>query len=82
MPNERRLGTIIILIEDKQSISRLNSIITKFSHLIIGRQGIPLHDREMSVVSLVLEGTTDEMGAFSGQLGMLRGLKVKSAFIK
>ncbi len=79
---EKRIGTTIILIETKESINRMNTLISNFSHLIIGRQGIPLHQREINIISLVLEGTTDDIGAFSGQLGRLRGVKVKTAVIK
>ncbi len=79
---EKRIGTTIILIETKESINRMNTLISNFSHLIIGRQGIPLHQRDLNIISLVLEGTTDDIGAFSGQLGRLRGIKVKTAVIK
>ena len=82
MLREKRIGTMIILIEYKDSINRLNSLISKFSNLIIGRQGIPLQERKMSVISLVMEGTVDEIGAFSGQIGRLRGIKIKTALIK
>ena len=82
MLTEKRLGTIIILIETKESISRMNLLITKFSDLIIGRQGIPLRERKMSIISLVLEGSVDEIGAFSGQIGRLRGIKIKTALLK
>ncbi len=82
MLREKRIGTMIILIESKDSINRLNSLISKFSNLIIGRQGIPLQERKMSVISLVMEGTVDEIGAFSGQIGRLRGIKIKTALIK
>jgi len=82
MTEERRLGTILLLIESKESISKMNVIITKFSHLIIGRQGISLRERDLNIISLVLEGNSDEIGAFSGQLGRLDGIKVKAAIMK
>ena len=82
MPAEKRIATTLILIETKESINRMNIIISDFSHLIIGRQGIPLRERQMSIISLVLEGTTDEIGAFAGQIGRLRGINVKTAMLK
>jgi len=82
MSEERRIGTIIIVLETKESVSRMNEIISNFSSVIIGRQGIALREREMNIISLVLEGSTDEIGALSGQIGRLRGLKVKTALIK
>ena len=82
LPKEKRIGTTLILIETKESINRMNAVIGKFSEIIIGRQGIPLHGREMSVVSLVLEATADEIGAFAGQIGRLKGIKVKTTVLK
>lgn len=82
MLKEKRIGTMLILINTKESINRMNSLISKFSYLIIGRQGIPLRQKNMNIISLVLEGTVDEIGAFSGQIGRLRGIKIKTALIK
>lgn len=82
MPTEKRIASTLVLLETRESVSRLNQIISDFSRLIIGRQGIPLRNRELNIISLVLEGNTDEIGAFAGQIGRLKGVKVKTAVIK
>ena len=79
---EKRIGTALIIIEDNRDISRLNQILSSSSGIIIGRQGIPLRDRGISIISLVLEGTTDEIGALTGRLGRLNGIEIKSVLIK
>lgn len=78
---EKRIGAALIVVEDKQSVEMLNQLISKHSHLILGRQGLPLNDRSISVISLVLEGTTDEIGAFTGPVGRLKGIRVKSILV-
>ncbi|HDS07782.1 MAG TPA: CopG family transcriptional regulator [Bacteroides sp.] len=75
---ERRIGAVIILIGDESQIPHINSIISTQSDIILGRQGIPLRDRSVSVISLVVEGDTDRIGALTGKLGRLPGVKVKS----
>jgi len=82
IPMERRLGTAIILIEDRNSVTSLNHIISKHAAVIIGRQGIPLRDKGLNIISLVLDGTTAEIGALTGQIGRLSGVQVKSALLK
>ncbi len=82
MTEERRIATTIIVVETKESIARLNEIISTFSSIIIGRQGITMRERDENIISLVLEGSSDEIGSFSGQIGRLRGIKVKTATIK
>jgi putative iron-only hydrogenase system regulator len=78
---EKRVGTALILIENRESIQHLNDIISKHSQIILGRQGLP-RSTGQSVISLVLEGTTDQIGSLTGQLGRIRGIQVKSVLLK
>ncbi|MEA3317905.1 MAG: TM1266 family iron-only hydrogenase system putative regulator [Bacteroidota bacterium] len=77
---EKRVGTAIILIEDNKIASQLNTIISNHSNVIISRQGLPR--KNYNIISLVLEGTTDEIGALTGQLGRLAHIQVKSVLLK
>ncbi len=79
---EKRIGSILVLIEDKASISKVNTIISKHAEIIIARQGLPVSNREISLISLVLEGDTDDIGSLSGQLGRIEGIRVKSLVMK
>ena len=79
---EKRIGAALIVIEDKREVSRVNQILSTFAHIIVGRQGIPFRDRDISIISLVLEGTTDEIGALTGRIGRLSGIEIKSVLIK
>jgi putative iron-only hydrogenase system regulator len=78
---EKRIGAALIVVEDRRVVDQLNAIISKHSHIILGRQGLPLSDRSISVISLVLEGTTDEIGAFTGPVGRLQGVTIKSILV-
>ena len=82
MLTEKRIGTTLIVVETKDSIQQLNSIISEYSHLIIGRQGIPLRHTDKSIISLVFEGYETEIGAFSGKMGRLKNIKVKTVLVK
>ncbi|NOZ48166.1 MAG: CopG family transcriptional regulator [Chlorobi bacterium] len=79
---EKRIGGAIILVREKENIPLLNKIITAHSHIIIGRQGIPLRDKEVSLISLVLEGTTDQISSLTGQVGRIKGIQIKSVLLK
>ncbi len=78
---EKRIGTALIRIFDRQNVEKLNSILSKHSTLIIGRQGLPRTDGS-SLISLVLEGSTDEIGSLTGQIGRLKGIQIKSVLLK
>ena len=78
---EKRIGTAIIRIIERQSAGQLNTILSRHSNIIIGRQGLPRTDGT-SVISLVLEGTTDEIGSLTGQIGRIKGIQTKSVLLK
>ncbi len=75
---EKRIGAVLIIIDSNAKIDTLNRIISEHSEIILGRQGIPLRDRQINVISLVLEGTTDELGSLTGKIGKIPGIRLKS----
>lgn len=79
---EKRIGVVGIVIDDRHRAAQINSIISDFGDLIIGRMGVPYRDKHLSVMALIVEGTTDEIGAFTGKLGNIRGVQVKTALSK
>lgn len=79
---EKRIGVIGIIVEDLAVTAKLNAILHDYSNLILGRMGVPYRERMISVISLIVEGTTDDIGALTGKLGNLPGVNVKSALSK
>ncbi len=78
---EQRVGVIGIVIEDKDKVQKINSTLSEHSQIIIGRMGIPYRERGISVISLIVEGSTDEIGAMTGKIGVVKGVKVRSALV-
>jgi putative iron-only hydrogenase system regulator len=79
---EKRIGAIIILVKEKENVQLLNEILSRHASVIIGRQGIPIRERAINVISLVIEGSNDEISTLSGQLGRLEGITSKAVFAK
>jgi len=78
----QRIGVIGIVIEDrKRTAARINQILGEYADLIIGRMGIPYRERNVSVISLIIDGDTDKIGALTGKLGNIKGVQVKSALV-
>ena len=46
----------------------------------MGRMGIPYRERNMSVISVVVDGTNDTISAISGKLGMVDGVTSKAVY--
>ncbi len=79
---DNRVATVLILLENRDSVQELNQIISEYAEIIIGRQGIRLSKNNKSIISLVIEGSTDEIGGLTGKLGRLKDVKVKSVVLK
>ncbi len=79
---ERRIASIIILISPDADTVRMNHVLGRHSDYIIGRMGVNLRHRNLRIISLIIEADNDQIGALSGQLGLIRGIKVKTAILK
>lgn len=79
---EKKFGTTVILVKEKGNIQHLNEILTRHADIIIGRQGIPIRDRSMNIISLIVEGTLNEINSLTGQLGRLNGITAKAVLVK
>jgi len=77
--NQQRLGVVaVILKQPKQAFSEFNELLNLHSDIIVGRMGIPYKERGVSVISLIVDGTNDEIGALTGKIGQLPGVSVKA----
>lgn len=79
---EKRIGSVLILLQKKEAAPQVNAIISSHFSIIIGRQGLPIKNSISGIISLVLEGTTDQIGSLTGQLGRIKGVEVKSVVLK
>jgi len=79
---DKRIGVVGIVIENFENANMVNDVLHSFAGIIVGRMGIPYRDRGLSVISLIVDGTTDELSAMTGKLGKIEGVNVKSALTK
>jgi putative iron-only hydrogenase system regulator len=79
---EKRIGIIGIVVEDLACAESVNAALHEYSALIVGRMGIPYRERGVSVISLIVDGSNDEISALTGKLGRISGALVKSMVTK
>ena len=77
---EERVALIGIIVENNESVSRLNSILSEYSEYIIGRMGIPYHKRKICIISIALDAPQNTISALAGMIGNLKGISVKTAY--
>ena len=79
---DKRIGVVGIVVEELESAEKVNSTLHEFASIIVGRLGIPYKERGISVISLIVDGTSDEISAMTGKIGKIKGINVKSAMTK
>ncbi|MCS4585673.1 CopG family transcriptional regulator [Clostridium perfringens] len=77
-----RIAVVGIVIESLDNIKEVNSILSEYDKLIVGRMGLPYKEKNIRVISIVVDGTTDEISAITGKIGKLKGVSVKGAISK
>lgn len=79
----KRLGFVGIIIEDREKCSGVvNNVLSDFSELILARTGLPNIKQNTSIITLVIDASTDELGKLTGKLGSIPGVSVKSGLAK
>jgi len=78
-----RLGFIGIMIENRVvNAKKVNDLLTEYADIAVARMGLPYQKLECSVITLIVDTTTDRLGELTGKLGNISGVSVKSALHK
>lgn len=79
---EGKIALIGIIVENIESSQSVNNLLHEYSKIIIGRMGIPYRENNISIISVVVNGSLDEINSLSGKLGMIKGISVKTMYTK
>lgn len=79
---ETRVAVIGIIVENRESVAKLNAVLHEFGDFIIGRMGIPYEKKGISVISIAIDAPEDTINTLSGRLGMLLGVTSKTIYSK
>lgn len=75
----KRIGFVGLVLEDMRQSQQVNLILSAFGDIITGRIGVPDPAHGIAVIGLLVKGTNDRIGAFTGKLGNVPGVSVRSA---
>lgn len=79
---ETRIALIGIIVEDTNCTDKLNNILHEYGKYIVGRMGIPYREKDVCIISVVIDATNDIISSLSGKLGMIDGISVKTIYSK
>ena len=75
-----RVAVMSVIVENSESVEKLNNLLHESGEYIIGRMGIPYRKRGINIISIALDAPQDVISALSGKIGNLPGVSVKSAY--
>jgi len=79
---ENRAAIIAIIVENTDSVEKLNGILHEYMQYIIGRMGIPYHKKNIFIISVAIDAPQDTINTLAGKIGRLDGVNVQTAYSK
>ncbi len=81
--SQKRLGFVGVIVDNREKCAGVvNDVLSEHAELILARTGLPNAKGNTSVITLVIDATTDEVGVLTGKLGRINGVSVKSGLAK
>ena len=77
---ETRLALIGIIVGKRDETTKLNELLHEYGEYIVGRMGIPYKDKDINVISIIIDAPQDTISALSGKLGMLPNVSTKTIY--
>ena len=70
---ENKIAVVAIIVSDMNAVSRVNAVLHDFSEHVIGRMGLPYREKNVNVISVVVDAPQTVINSLSGKLGMIEG---------
>ena len=79
---ENRVALLGIIVEEPDSVEALNALLHQYKDYIIGRMGPPYRERQICIISIMLDAPQDAISSLAGKVGMLPGVSCKAIYSK
>ncbi len=79
---ETRVAILSIIVEQPDSVERLNELLHEFREYIIGRMGLPYREKDMNIICVAIDAPQDVTSTLSGKIGQLQGVSAKTVYSK
>ncbi|MDD6984801.1 MAG: iron-only hydrogenase system regulator [Clostridia bacterium] len=79
---ETRVAVISIIVENAESVARLNELLHEYGEYIISRMGIPYRAKGINIISVAIDAPQDKINSLTGLIGKLDGVSAKAAYSK
>ena len=77
---ETRVAAISIIVENPESVEKLNALLHEAGSYIIGRMGVPYKEKGISIIMIAIDAPQDYTSEITGKIGRLSGVNVKTSY--
>lgn len=75
---ETKVGIVGIVVENSEKAGEIQKLLSEYSEYIIGRMGIPYKQKDVKIISVVLDAPVDTLNALTGKIGKIEGVSAKT----
>lgn len=79
---ESKVVVVSIIVRDEEAAAAVNELLHEYRQYIVVRMGIPYRQRNVSIISVVMDAPGEVASALSGKLGMQPGVTAKTLTAK
>ena len=77
---ETRVAVITIIVENPESVAKIDELLHGVGQYIIGRMGLPYREKHISIISIAIDAPQNLTSEESGRIGRLDGVSVKTTY--
>ena len=77
---ETRVAAISIIVENPESVEKLNALLHEAGQYIIGRMGVPYREKGISIIMIAINAPQDYISEITGKIRRLDGVNVKTSY--
>ena len=74
------IALVSSMITNEHAADAVNAVLHMYRGAVLGRIGLPLREKGISVISVVLDAEPNEINALTGKLGKIEGVKAKAIY--
>ena len=77
---ETKVAIIGIIVENAGQVAEIQKLLSEYSEYIIGRMGLPYKQKDIRIISIVLDAPVDTINALTGKIGRFNGVNAKTVY--
>lgn len=76
----KNVAIMAIIVENRDSVEKINKILHEYREFIIGRMGLPYSEKNISIISIILDAPKDKIEELSAKIGEIQHVKSNTLY--